>query len=516
MLEVEYKGTERYTRLSQPEVVDGILRGRIDDSSRARRPNPDWTNKELTFVAAGTVFELLNSQERAILSDRLLSEVHRFYTASNTGLALLPKAANKAAQARAIAQGDVPAAQPPLLSTEPVGLHRLHECAERLAKWKWPDVKLELRVLFLRAWLTELTGDVHRAREYYELYLKRLTELCGKLADKKDPLQAQLEFTLEPNLNLLAINNFAVLSLEAAGLQQFRPQHLRMIARLAIQRLLPGACLSLLNLHDLAWEHRDATGDDTVCESIRNVILNEYALVAKMFLGSKGKEQPPKDSAKGPSSTANESAKNNEEVKPDDRYRAAAHHWMVLHTIRERTVKLAKEQEAREKKGAEKSGAATATPAAEQANSKKTTEPAKAAKPLDEELENRWRQFSRIAGDIAYRSSSSEQAKIIEELQLWPSHTMLLFKAPPSRYVKVDELSAVLARHAGYAEAVKILYPRDLDAVASQQPRAPQPTGPIAANPLSPDDFEARVRAMIDSGDLDAAERALDDGRQSS
>jgi hypothetical protein len=532
MLEVEYKGTERFTRLSQLEVVDGILRGEINHDSPARRSNPDWANRDTTTYVPLTVEALLDSQEQAILSDRLLQEIHRFYSASNTGLALVPSMASKAAAQKT----ESPESVSPAVAlaadvsnsslkavAEPLGLHRMHACAVRLAKWKWTDLKIKLRILFLQAWLTELVGDLPAAREHYKTYLQCISEKSEKLVQRKDKLQAQLDLDIEPQLTVLALNNLAVLSLRESGLHQIRPQNLQMIIRLALQRLLPGACLSMLNLLDLAWQYRNATGDATVFDAMSARILSEYQILDNLFTGKQPKAKSKDQSETSqqpepPSKSEDKDQDDSHHSKPDWRLKAAVECWInVIKNIRELQPKKTKPASEGDPSGQQSAQKSTSQPQAFQKKSEPnaTVDTAAAEEKRIERLSQAWLAFIKSGMSIAYFTAATTHVKIIDELKLWPTQTNLLFKAPPATTPTIDDRSALLARHASYAEAVAILYPRDLEVSPTQSTRTQTAAGPIDVKESSPADLEAKVRALFESGQFEAARRLLRKGRPS-
>lgn len=522
MLEVEYKGTERFTRLSTLEVVAGILRGEIEKDTLARRCDPDWSSlrEEVEQSPTGdanipsthqTVEELVDLDECALLSDWLLIEVQRFYTA-NSGR-------------KPETSGDSPApgnlvADLNLLG-EPLGLHRLCKRIAQLAEWKWPSSELQFRVMFLRAWLHELVGETSKARDYYEAYLQLVDKNCSQIKHTKDPLQQRFELQIEPALTLLALNNFAVLNLRTGGLLHLaanpKSVPLKIIVRLTLQRLLPGACLSLMNLVDLAWRHKVATGDDAVFEAIGTRLFSEALLLRKLLYGEQiftpAAKQPAtsSDPASNPPAEPKKESKPAIVNKPQPKLAAAHNYWVPLIT-NICTIKDDMKKALGQAAEANTDQKSVATPAP--AGQPNEVDSAKILK-LEESLDRAWRAFILIGAKLAHRGTAEVETEIVKELELWPSQTSLLFAAPPPKFVALDDWEATAARHLRYAEAVSVLYPRDLGAVASNVSAETGTAKPQkVSSPARPQgsELEVKVRQMFENGNFDAAERYLDQG----
>ncbi len=520
MLEVESNESERFERLSQNDVVDRMLAGTIKAGTRARRSDPDWSPRPKVERTAETqpllvhqsVSELISAQESALLSDRLLQELHAAYQAAD-----------------AHTSGGTPSFRG---NGKSLGIYGLQKSLIRLTVWSWPALEIELRVLWLHAWVHELTGDHQRARDGYDDYLKRISELSTKAGIRADALQNQIELNTEANLTLLAINNRAVLGLQLSGLAKPDPLSLNNIIRIAIQQLVPGACLSVANILDLAWWHHVTTGETHVLALVRKLILKEYLYLESLYQGQAKPKAAPADkgsaqdnrqepaTTKGPKGNRNEVATalpkgspakelGDDGAEKDERYAAALIHWKALRNIHQLTEQ------------AKKAGSAAAgNKGAAKASSAKSKAPPSLAPPTkqptpEQRIEEEWRKFVRQAAELAHCAGSNLTA-VSKELRLWPPTSNLLFKAPPPLSGAVDNLAAILARHATYAEAVSIVYPRDLAARAIRPENAPgKPTAGETKSRPQAADLESRFRELLNRGDVEGARILLEDGSSS-
>jgi hypothetical protein len=107
-------------------------------------------------------------------------------------------------------------------------------------------------VLWLSAWLAELLGRDAEAIKRYGEFIDDCTSRYRRDASSDIPTE-RLDAPLEQaELLILARNNRAVLRL-----RQGRLTWLDDLVEAALRDFLPGACLSLLNLVDMAWNRAD-------------------------------------------------------------------------------------------------------------------------------------------------------------------------------------------------------------------------------------------------------------------
>jgi hypothetical protein len=208
MLEVQDKAG--VWRPVEPDVLaDAILRRRVRRASPAR--DAARSRRE------GRLEDLLGAEELKAVSVGLLAEVRGAMTGHDRAL----------------------------------GFDALQRRLDQLRRWRFVQYSgrtVRRQVLWLSAWLAELLGRDAEAIKRYGEFIDDCTSRYRRDASSDIPTE-RLDAPLEQaELLILARNNRAVLRL-----RQGRLTWLDDLVEAALRDFLPGACLSLLNLVDMAW-----------------------------------------------------------------------------------------------------------------------------------------------------------------------------------------------------------------------------------------------------------------------
>ncbi len=198
MLQLRVQETWRHI---EPTILVGlILRGKVGKRTTAR--DASQSNREHALE------ELLGTEHFKLLSQRLLAEVHAAF------------------------KNDV--------DEESLGLDLLERRVSDLQKWKLargPSKLLRLRMAWLWAWLAELLDREADAAKRYDHFIQQFAKLIASEGGES-----------ERALLLLATTNRAVLLLRQGDMT-----HLGDLVEAALREILPGACLSLVNIINRAW-----------------------------------------------------------------------------------------------------------------------------------------------------------------------------------------------------------------------------------------------------------------------
>lgn len=376
-------------------VVDGMLNKTLKPDTMACPSHDRNTQANLN--------ELLGTPHYKWLSHRLLEEVKRIYAPS------------------------------PIQTVHAGDSHRgLDEFADQIdhliCEWNWSQSEeCGLRLRFLAAWIAELRGLTEDAKHRYEGFLKEAESATAAYdrrrrkshgrPDGKIRLDAHRALPLcpvEPQLCMMAYNNHSVITLLEEDARSGYSKAIQRIACLAVWHLLPGACLNLLNLIDLAWEDVCQGGPPGRLYKLEKAVARAFnELVADRY----------------------------EKMGPQQRLRfshgEAARKW-------KRALN------------------ATSLP---------TRKPFGTARAN----EGQRRAFIYALAETAQKIRTGKN--VTSEVVLWPHRRRPLMKGPPDTSDVVDWLEE---RHAHYAEAISLLYPRDM---IVRQPAIPMTQHSLAASP---------------------------------
>lgn len=487
MLQIEVQPKSgRFESLDPLSLVNAILRGRADRNTPARKSILSQAGER---VESGSLNELMDRQYYDTLSDRLLEEVHRIYepakvhrvldhdgTAASTGQAstdAMPRGPDAEAESSLDECDSVPDSGTQE-DRRRRGVNSLSQRVDDLCKWTWKACPgLGLRLRWLSAWLSELRGRDDEAIERYKGFLDCVDDIESPSDYDDSPLPLSLR---EPQLSLLAYNNRSVLILRQSAKQSSEQytEAMKRIVYLAIWHMLPGACLSLMNVINMAWCRRDPS----LVEHVDQAVADAFNALRDYF-NKKEEENIEK--------LQNRSAW--EELAKMDPFFESTHYWITVF-----------------------------------GNEKLPKRPfGRSLDPVTKGTARRYRFEEYLKQQSLFIKSYEEDrvtrqqvpVDVRKELVLWETGANLLVKGTPERgpHLPIEE------RHQRYAEAATLLYPRDVsdsledsdgpgtERDSSGDPvQSPPPGDSMAGAPEDPLD---EVTKLIESGNLDTAEERI-------